>query len=88
MLKSTAKQVNLLKVFGNYERLKLLCCLVKPHSVTELLSKCTLSQSALSQHLKVLKKANLVTCLREGKNRIYSVSDTRMLAVAKLLLEH
>ncbi len=88
MLKSTVKQKNLLKVFGNYERLKLLCCLVEPHSVTELLCKCTLSQSALSQHLKVLKKANLVTCLREGKSQIYRVSDTRMLAVAEILLEH
>ncbi len=88
MLKSTKKQDSLLKVFGNYERLKLLCCLVKPHSVTELLHKCTLSQSALSQHLSVLKEANLVTCLREGKSHIYSVSDTRMSAVAKLLLEH
>lgn len=88
MLKSTKKQENLLIVFGSYERLKLLCCLAKPHSVTELLHKCTLSQSALSQHLKVLKEANLVTCLREGKSQIYSVSDTKMLAVAKLLLEH
>ncbi len=88
MLKSTKKQENLLKVFGNYERLTLLCCLAKPHSVTELLQKCTLSQSALSQHLKVLKEANLVTCLREGKSQIYSVSDTKMLKVAQLLLEH
>ncbi len=79
---------NIFKVFGNQERVQLLCCLAKPQSVTELLEKCTLSQSALSQHLLILKEANLVTCTRDGKRQIYSIINTEMLAIAKKLIAY
>ncbi len=82
------KKENIFKVFGNHERVKLLCCLSSPKSVTELLEKCTLSQSALSQHLLILKEANLVTCVRDGKKQIYSVTNTEMLKIAKKLLAY
>jgi DNA-binding transcriptional ArsR family regulator len=75
------------KAFSNYNRVKLLVCLSKPKSVTELLSLCTLSQSALSQHLKVLKDIGMVVCTRDGKQQIYCVKNKKILKVATLLLE-
>mgnify|MGYP003426942959 FL=1 len=77
---------SIFKVFGNRERVQLLVCLAKTQSVTELLEKCTLSQSALSQHLKVLKEADLVTCARDGKKQMYSIKDEEMLRIAQILL--
>ncbi len=84
----TKKQELLFKVFGNSERVQLLCCLSRTHTVSELLEKCTLSQSALSQHLKVLKDAGLVTCARDGKHQLYTVLDKKTLRLAESLLTY
>lgn len=75
------------RAFSNKNRVKLIVCLSHAKNVTELLSLCDLSQSALSQHLKVLKDEGIVLCERDGKNQIYSVKDKKILEVAKLLLE-
>jgi ArsR family transcriptional regulator len=80
------KKRNVYKVFSNQNRVKLVACLSKSKNVTELLSLCDLSQSALSQHLKVLKDEGVVLCVRDGKNQIYSIKDTKALTIAKLLL--
>ncbi len=74
------------KAFSNHNRVQLLVCLSVPQSVTELLTRCKLSQSALSQHLKVLKDCGVVICKREGKQQIYSVRNKKVLQVARLLL--
>lgn len=73
-------------VLANKTRLRLLLCLEKPHSVTELLTKCTLSQSALSQHLAKLKHAGAVTCTRSGSQQMYQVLNKKILAVARDIL--
>ena len=85
-MKHTTKK-DILKVFSNHNRVRLIMCLSTAKSVTELLSLCDLSQSALSQHLKVLKDAGVATCKREGKMQIYSVTNKKVITVAKLLLE-
>ena len=77
---------NFYKAFANENRVKLIVCLAKPKCVTELLSLCTLSQSALSQHLKVLKDAGILVCEREGKQQVYSVKNKKFLKVAESLL--
>ena len=77
---------DLYKAFANENRVKLIVCLAKPKCVTELLSLCTLSQSALSQHLKVLKDAGIVECKRNGKEQIYSVTKEKVIVLAKELL--
>lgn len=74
------------KVFANENRVKLIICLSKAKNVTELLSLCTLSQSALSQHLKVLKDAGVAVCSREGKMQVYSIKNKKVLEIAKLLV--
>jgi ArsR family transcriptional regulator len=78
---------NIYRVISNENRVKLIVCLSEAKNVTRLLELCNLSQSALSQHLKVLKDEGVVTCDRDGKNQIYSIKDKGTFEVAKLLLE-
>lgn len=73
--------------FSNRTRVQLIVCLEKPKTVTELLSLCHLSQSALSQHLKILRDGGVVTCERDGKCQIYHVTDRRVLTIARSLLK-
>lgn len=75
------------RAFSNENRVRLLICLAKEKSVTELLSKCELSQSALSQHLKILKDCGVVICKREGKQQIYSIKNKKALEIAKELIK-
>jgi len=56
-------------------------------SVNELLEHFELSQPALSQHLKVLREAGLVTVRRDGRRRIYAL-DPRPLARIRDWLAH
>ena len=65
----------LLRSLGNEQRLMILCQLVEEElGVGELLSRMTLSQSALSQHLAVLREASLVQARREGLQVFYSLA--------------
>ena len=57
---------------GNEERVALLRCLKKEQSVSELLEHCVFSQSALSQHLRILRDAGAVVAKREGRNVRYT----------------
>ncbi len=45
-----------------------------PHSVGELAAHVPVSRPAVSQHLRVLKGAGVVTERREGTRRLYSVA--------------
>jgi DNA-binding transcriptional ArsR family regulator len=47
--------------------------LVRPQAVGELSAELPVSRPAVSQHLKVLKRAGLVADQPEGARRIYSV---------------
>jgi DNA-binding transcriptional ArsR family regulator len=44
-----------------------------PRSVGEIVATLPVSQSAVSQHLRVLREARLVTDRREGTRRLYQV---------------
>lgn len=74
------------KAFGNEERVRLLRCLEKEQCVSDLLMKCSLSQSALSQHLRILRLAGLVRCTRNGKEQRYVVTSNKVLALARSLI--
>lgn len=66
----------LLKTLGNEKRLMLLCLLVEgERSVGDLNARLDLSQSALSQHLAVLRADALVTTRRDGQTIYYSLAD-------------
>jgi DNA-binding transcriptional ArsR family regulator len=67
----------LLKALANESRLMVLCLLVEQErSVSELNSLLPLSQSALSQHLAVLRGDGLVTTRREAQNIYYRLAPS------------
>lgn len=72
--KKAAQAANAMKSLSNKWRLMILCQLVGGEkSVGELLEAVELSQSALSQHLAVLRANGLVSTRRESQSIFYSV---------------
>ncbi|MFO7647826.1 MULTISPECIES: ArsR/SmtB family transcription factor [Halomonas] len=64
----------LLKALANDNRLRILCLLEGQElSVTELNQRLALSQSALSQHLAILRRENLVSTRRASQTIYYSL---------------
>jgi DNA-binding transcriptional ArsR family regulator len=76
----------LLKALGNEQRLLILCSLLEgPLSVGELNERVDLSQSALSQHLALLREAGLVASRRESQSIIYSLPTGPVMQVLAVL---
>lgn len=66
----------LLKALANEKRLMILCMLVgAERSVGELNAQLDLSQSALSQHLAVLREDGLVVTRREAQTIFYALAE-------------
>jgi len=64
----------LLRALANEQRLMVLCHLVQgPLSVGELNRRLPLSQSALSQHLAVLRASGIVATRRDAQTVLYSL---------------
>jgi DNA-binding transcriptional ArsR family regulator len=73
--------------FGNSIRVKLIQCLAdKPKNVTELISTCGLSQSAVSQHLQKLREAGLVNVKQSGREVWYSLRSKKTAEISKLIV--
>ena len=74
MKEHASDAAQLLKALGNEQRLLILCNLLeRPMSVGELNERGDLSQSALSQHLALLRDAGLVETRREAQSIHYSL---------------
>ena len=81
-----AEAAQLLKALGNEQRLHILCNLLDgPLSVGELNERLELSQSALSQHLALLREMELVATRREAQTIYYSLPDGPVVRVMALL---
>lgn len=77
-----------LKLLANRNRLMVLCVLMDEEmSVSELNDRVPLSQSALSQHLSALRKADLVATRRESQTIYYSLADKRVSKVLHTLYD-
>ena len=80
------KAAALLKALANEQRLMILCNLLEgPLSVGELNGRMSLSQSALSQHLGVLREANVVTTTREAQSIRYELSSGAVTRIIEIL---
>lgn len=78
----------LLKAMSNPSRLMVLCQLSEGEkSVGELERIVGLSQSALSQHLALLRRQNIVTARRAGQAIFYSLAGTEAPAVLATLYD-
>jgi DNA-binding transcriptional ArsR family regulator len=78
-MRHNAKEVSdLLKILAHPERLMVLCQLIKGEvGAGELQQLSSLSQSAFSQHLTVLRKHGLVVVRKESQLVYYSLADQR-----------
>lgn len=71
-----SEAARVLKALANEKRLLLLCQLVEgERSVGELNAGIDLSQSALSQHLAVLREEGLVNTRREAQTIYYALAE-------------
>ena len=67
---------DLLKALSNPQRLRVMCLLIDgERTVGEINAEVELSQSALSQHLAVLREGGWVQTRRESQNVSYSVAE-------------
>lgn len=86
MLTQSSQAASFLKALSNENRLMILCYLSdKEFSVNALNEKLPLSQSALSQHLAVLRKDGLVKTRRESQTIFYRLGDERVKTLIQTL---
>ncbi|MFY8112802.1 MAG: ArsR/SmtB family transcription factor [Rhabdaerophilum sp.] len=73
----------LLAILANRRRLVILCNLVLDGelAVGELVRRLNIAQSALSQHLALMRAAGIVSTRREGTTIYYSLTDERTRAM-------
>ena len=80
---------DLFKLFGDTTRMRILFSLFESElcvcAIAELLS---MTQSAISHQLSVLKKNNLINCRREGKTVFYFLADEHVRTIIGQGFEH
>lgn len=77
-----------LKIMSHPDRLLILCRLDEGEaSVTELVDLCGQSQSAVSQHLAMLRQEDIVSIRAEAQTRYYSLKDPVVRATIHALCE-
>lgn len=85
---SAGRAAALLRLLGNEKRLMVLCQLADGElSVSAIQSRIGLSQSALSQHLALLREHGIVATRREGQTIHYRIADPAALRVIQTLAE-
>ena len=86
MRKNSTKAAKLLKAIANERRLLILCYLLEGEmSVGEMNERLELSQSALSQHLALLRRNQLVKTRKEAQTVFYRIESDEVKAVMKVL---
>ncbi len=79
----------LFKIFGDSSRLKILVALTQSDMcVSEISEFLSITQSAVSHQLRILKTSNLVKTRRVGKNIIYSLTDDHVKTIIDCGMEH
>lgn len=75
----------LLRAIAHPVRLQILCAIKEEHAVSEIEDMTGIAQPGLSQQLAILRKADLVTTRRHGKQIFYKVDAERMLGASDML---
>ncbi len=77
------------KVFGDSTRIRILSALSRSEMcVCDISALLSMTQSAISHQLRILKKARLVKYRREGKVVYYSLDDDHVKEIISTGLEH
>ncbi len=80
---------DLFKVFGDSSRIRILYSLLeKEHCVQELADELSMTQSAVSHQLKILKMNKLVASRRSGKQIYYRPADDHVSTILSMGKEH
>ncbi|MCC2595720.1 metalloregulator ArsR/SmtB family transcription factor [Pusillimonas sp. MFBS29] len=81
------KAASLLKAIGNENRLLVLCLLIQHDemSVSTILERVGLSQSALSQHLARMRQEGLVSYRRESQVLYYRIANPEVEKIIAVL---
>ena len=88
MQQASMQASQLLKSLSHPDRLLLLCQLTQgEYCVSELESLVGVGQPSLSQQLGILRKDELVSTRRDGKQIYYSIASEDALAVLELLYQ-
>lgn len=90
-MEEKAKKISeLLKVLANENRLLILCQLIEGPKTVGTLSEriSTITQSAMSQHLSLLKAHGILSSVKSGQNITYSIADERVEKVIDVLKKY
>ena len=90
-MEERAKQIaELLKVLANENRLLIFCGLMeRPMTVNEISKRVpNITQSALSQHLSLLKAHGILDFSKSGQNVTYFIADHRVDEVINVLRKY
>lgn len=90
MIDNVKDIAEMLRVLANENRLAIVCYLLEsPMTVSELHQNINnLTQSALSQHLAMLKAHKILDSNKNGLSITYSIKDDRIRNVMKVLKEN
>ncbi len=79
----------LFKVFGDPTRIRILHVLSQNElCVQDIADTLSMTQSAISHQLRILKQAELVRFRRDGKTIYYALADDHVATIMKQGLEH
>ena len=78
-----------IKTLGNQHRLLVLCLLVEKGelNVGQIYQHSSLSQSALSQHIAIMREEGLISYRREAQTLYYRIADDRVYKIVSNLKE-
>lgn len=77
------------KVFGDPTRIRILCVLLQAEvCVCDLAKLLSMTQSAISHQLRILKQMKLVKNRRDGKTVFYSLADGHIQTIISQGMEH
>ncbi len=80
---------DLFKGFADSSRVQILFLLLDNElCVNEITQAVSISQSAVSHQLRLLKQMHLIKYRREGKNLLYSLADDHVRTILQMGLEH
>lgn len=77
------------KILGDSTRVSILFAIDgEPMCVCDIASLLSMTKSAVSHQLKILRRADLVTYKRSGKNVFYSLADDHVRDIIEKALDH
>lgn len=80
---------DLFKIFADSTRIKILYALLESElCVCDIAQRLSMTQSAISHQLRVLKQSKLVKYRREGKAILYSLADGHVRTILDQGMEH